>query len=556
MAATIYTTSAANQTSLNHLATTFRTQISTIMAAEKKPAERILAQRDQVEVRRGVYNDTKTNLDALQTALQALISTQANYVTSGLKSTVTPGTTGSTVLTATLGTSTLAADYDFTVTQLAKAQSKASSTFNSADIALGKSGTFWMGGDGTAAVSLTPSDSLTAAATGTVVDGQRELGTGTYSVEVRDSGTIRQFRLVDSDGNAVSISNSAGTAFTSDWQTMTSGTLDTRRGLSLTLSAEGSLGSTDLSYTAKGVSITVSASDTLRTIATNINAANQPQGRDFRASVVGRQLVITGANTGVNHGMIFTDGVGLGFGADLQPAQNALFTVNGMSISRANNTNLTDVVDGATINLASDAEGKSARLGIGTDNSKVVAAMNTMVSKYNATVTHLTNKMAVTSSTSGDTTTYSRGPLAGDLTFRSLRLDLLSKMNRSYTNSGSLKQLGDIGLSFDKDLKLNFDAAAFETALKGSPSDVKALLDTAMGAVEKMISSYTGTSGSLQRSMNSMDEQVQQFDQRIERYNASLKLRETTLINQYTQMQVLLAEYGNTATELGIDISA
>jgi flagellar hook-associated protein 2 len=555
MATTI--TSAANQAALNNLATTFRTQITTIMTAERKPVERVQTQRDQVDVRRGIYTDLKKNLDELQSSLKALISTDDAFTaTPGVKPTVTPGTAGSTVLTATTETTSLAANYDFVVTQLAKAQSKASTTFSSADIALGKSGTFWMGGTGTASASLTATDSVTAATTGSIADGQHELGTGAYSVEVRDTGTTRQFRLVDADGNAVSISNTEGTAFTSGWQTMTDGTFDTRRGLSLAMNSEGALGSTAVSYTAKGVSINISASDTLRNIASNINAASQPLGSDFRASVVGKQLVITGNNTGENHGMIFTDGAGLGFGADLQKAQNALFTVNGMSLSRANNTNLTDVVDGATISLNSDAEGKSARLSIGADNSKVIAAMNSMVSKYNAAFSYLTSKTTVSSTSNGNSTTYTRGALSGDLVFRGLRLDMLNKMNRSYPNSGSLKHLEEIGLSFDKDLKLNLDASKFEAAYKSSPSDVTALLDSVMGGMEKMVSTYTGTSGSLQRNVNSMDDQIKQLDQRIERHNATLLVREASLISQYQQMQTLLADYGRQAQELGIDISA
>jgi flagellar capping protein FliD len=53
-----------------------------------------------------------------------------------------------------------------------------------------------------------------------------------------------------------------------------------------------------------------------------------------------------------------------GFGGALQVAQNAKFQVNGMDVSRASNSNLTDVIDGVTVNLASDAAGKTANLTI------------------------------------------------------------------------------------------------------------------------------------------------------------------------------------------------
>jgi flagellar hook-associated protein 2 len=563
------TTISSVDASIKNLTPTFQTAIKTTIEAESSPLKRTQALKDSMEIRRGVYTDVKSNFDALQSALQALISSQASY---GLnlvsKASVTPNISGTSVLTlGKTSESAIAADYDFTVTKLAKAHSRATAAVSSPDVALNKSGTFWLGGTGTAALQtesspgvysdFVASGSLTAATVSTVASGQRELGSGDYTLQMRESSGVRQFRLVNADGSAVSIRKTDGSLnVTSDWQNMVNGAYDTGRGQILTLSQTGSVENTTFHYTAKGTSITVNSTDTQRIIASAINAAVQPDGHDFRASIVANQLVLTSAQTGVNHAMIYTDNAGLGFNTLLQDAQNAQFTVNGMSVSRASNTNLTDVVDGVTLSLAGDAEGKSARISIGVNTDKASSLMSTFVSKFNAAITHLKDKMATTSKTENGKTTYTRGVLSGETVFSNFRSDMMYRMNRSYTNSGSFKRLEDVGLSFDKDMKLTFDSSKFSEVFKNNTSDVTALLDKGMGEINTMLSRYTGTSGMLTRTLTSLETQGKEYDQRIARYNASLEMRKQALYNQYMGYQAQLIELGNTATMFGIDLGS
>lgn len=552
MANTISSTSI--DASIKNLAPTFQTAIKTIIDSESGPLNRAKAQKDQIEVRRGIYVDMKTNFDALQSAIKALISTDSSYgVKSASKHTIIPGTAGASVISATVTETASAADYDIAVTTLAKAQSKASSAASSPDVALGKSGTFWLGGNGTSSVTATPNDSVSNVVTSTIASGQRELGTGSYTLQVRDSSGVRQFRLVDADGNAVSIRNQSGTNYTNDWQNMSSGAYDTGRGLNLTLNTLGTTTSTSLAYTAAGTSITINPSDTMRNIASAINAASQPDGRDFKASIVANKLVLTGVKTGENHGMLFTDGAGLGFGADLQPAQNAQFTVNGMSVSRASNTNITDLIDGVTLNLASDAEGKTARLSVAASYEKASGLVKAMVDKFNAAVSHLKDKLASTSKIGEDgRTTYTRGPISGDIGISSLRLDMISRLNRNITNSGSLKNLSEIGITFDKDMKLTLDSTKLNDAMKTQFSDVTALLDTAMGDLNTLTSRFAGSSGTLSRTLTSIDDQRKSYEARITKYNENLTIRKQTLYNQYLSFQSQIADYGRTAEWLGM----
>ena len=541
--------------SLLKLAPTFQTAIKAIIESESNPLKKVQTQKDQIDIRRAVYTDVKSNLDSLQSAIQALISSQASFgMNLVAKATVTPGTAGNTVLSVTTSEGAASADYDFsgytgnTGIQLAKAESRASTVSTSADVALNKSGVIWLGGTGVAALGdfTSPSTAVTAAALGTVADGQRELGTGNYSVQIRDSGSERQFRLVNADGSAMSILSTSGSGYTSTWQTFTDGDYDSGRGLKLTLSSSGDVGSTSLPlYTAKGTSITISASDTQRNIAAAINSALQPEGRDFKASIVSNQLVLTGVQSGENHGLLFSDGDNLlGFGAALQIAQNAKFKVNGMDVSRSSNTNLTDVVDGVTLNLSSDAEGKTARLSVSASSDKATGLMTTLVSKFNTTFTHLSQKLASTSKTEGEKTTYTRGALSGDSTLSSFRNDMYFRMNRSYTNNGSFTRLEEVGLSFDKDMKLTFDSTKFNDALKNHSTDLTALLDTGLGEINSLVSRFSGSTGMASNTLAALDQQRASYDKRIAKYNEVLTARKQVLFNQYLGYQNQLTDYG------------
>ena len=116
-------------TSIKSLAPSFQTAIKAIIDSESAPLKRVQEQKDRIDVRRGIYTDVKANFDSLQSALQALISTQSAYgMKVASKVLVTPSTAGATVLSATSAESAAAAEYDISVTQLAKAQSKSTTT--------------------------------------------------------------------------------------------------------------------------------------------------------------------------------------------------------------------------------------------------------------------------------------------------------------------------------------------------------------------------------------------------------------------------------------------
>lgn len=530
-------------TTITGLNTYFSDLITSLMAIERQSLTRLEQEKNTISLKRGVYADLQIKLNSLQTATRSLISSNAFFaLTLGRSVNVVNAPSGKTVISASVSSTAVVGEYDFEVTTLARAERKASAAQSSADQALGKSGTIWLGGDDHPAAEVTPNTTISEVGTAAVGEGLRELGTGNYIVETRnDNGTL-QFRLKDSDGNVVAIADnsSGGNTLTTSWQTITAGTYDTQRGLTITFTGSADDATTIISYTARGVAVTVEESDSLINIASKINEALQPQGRDLTATVVGTQLVFTAAYTGTNHTMIYSlaDGLDLGTFTTLQTAANAAFTVNNIEFTRQSNSNLSDVIYGVSLNLAADAEGNSATLVVGKSVSTATSTIENFISQMNTVLSYLEEKTSVTKQSDG---TFTRGVLADESVFNELRSQLLSALISSTSISGEYQSLREIGLTVGDNLLLSVsDASKLEEALKANYEDVVGLFDEVMGQVDTLLNRFVGTNSYMNTAMNLFDDQILGLNYQIDYENERLADKEQSLISQYSQMQAQL----------------
>ena len=558
------------------LSSIFKNTIDYVMAWEEQPLKRLQVQRDDLELRRDGYNEIQDKLEALQSSVRSLLSSSGYYKLGAYNRTaeVTPGTADATVATATATSAAVVGSYELSVTTRATAYVHASDAQASAVDALGKSGTLILGGDGTAVASVTtPANIATAASTSTVASGLTELGEDEYTIETRwldgvVDGT-KQFRVVDKDGEVVAVADkdASDDSTTTAWQTLESGDFDTKRGLTITFAnvASGDVGnSAVIDYQSAGTSITVATSDSLADIAEKINDATQPDGRDIRASVVGTQLVLTGP-TGVNNQINYTDnGVGLNL-AQIQAGTNASFTVNSIAFSTESNTSLTNVIYGVTLNLAADAEGKTATIDVQQDNEAAQSAVEEFVTSFNEAITYIDEHSAVTQEDDG---TYSRGALSTDTVFTELRSKLFYRTLEIYSNSGDFSVLSDIGISLDDDaeggaLRLAVvDSSKLEEAIESNYSDLTTLLDEVMDGLDTDLDNYTGASGYVTATASSMTTEWFDLSEDIQDEQIRLIDRREELETQYAQMQAQILEmqytfqswqgiYGSTMSLLG-----
>jgi flagellar hook-associated protein 2 len=531
-------------TTIGSLDTYFINLINDLMLIERQPVERLKMERSTVDQTRAAFSDADAKLDALQDKVQALISSDVFYdLTAGRSTSVINRPADATIFSATASSGAVPGQYDVSVTRLAKAQREVSAVQDSIDTPLEMTGTFWLGGSGAAAVGGS-SASLAGSDTAATAAGSRELGSGDYKVEIRSYEGKLQFRVKNADGEAVAVDdkNASDNSLTSGWQDLAPGeTFDTRRGFTFTFSGSPAPGETTLQYTAAGIGVAIAAEDTLIRIAQKLNAAAQPEGRELAASVVGKQLVLTAAHTGTRHTMLFsTDGLAkLGSFTNVQAAQDAFFNVNGIDFGdRQSNTNLTDVIHGITLDLADDAEGKSASLLVKEDYSEAMEAVEAFVDQFNEVIGYLALKTGVEKV--GDRQ-YQRGILADETIFSDLRVDLIDTFSRNTSASGLYKNLRALGLEIGEDLKASFiDKSKFETALKTQRGEVVSLLDQVMRNLDAKLARFTGDSGFLDGALDTYASRLNDIDAEIKDLDARLLERQQYYVDQYSQLQAQL----------------
>ncbi len=311
------------------------------------------------------------------------------------------------------------------------------------------------------------------------------------------------------------------------------------------------------SFTLNGATITVGASDNLNSLAAAINSQTYASGQEVKASVVDRRLVIAAQHSGTAAALTAADTSGtvlrsLGVldaggafaAANQQTATDALFYVDGVPVTRSQNSSLTDVIDGVTVNLAADAVGKAATLTVSADTSPARAAVDKFVSQFNLATGYLQAKTGVVSLTDGDKPTYSRGILANDTVFGGLRDKLYFNFMSDVANSGALRNLRDIGLALDDNLQATvIDSAKLEAALSSNLDNAAPLLDAIASRLDELLGGYTGvTTGYLDRSVANFEVQLTETNAAIADMNVRLADKEDLLQRQFGEMQAVLIE--------------
>ncbi len=544
--------------------------VTQAMAYYQRNYQLIEAQLDQLNTTRSLYTSLQSRLDDLDNVVDSLAASSSSVF--GSKTATSSDTD---VVTATATSLASEGTYSISIQTLARAHQVRSEQQLYIDQALGLSGTFVIGGLQNRAVSnlVTVANTVDDFGVGTsITSGQKELGSGTYYVEVRDNGGTWEFRLVDEDGQAVSIAsvNDAST-FTSGWQSLSAvagQTYDTGRGLTITFGTgtftEGwrGNGAASVRYDAQGATITVDTNDTLVDIASAINNGTYAEGNEVTATVVDRHLVLTAANTGTRHQIVASDisgtvlsgtgssGLGIlgdggtgdvdtsdGFLVTLQQAVDASFTVNGISITRQSNTGLTDIIRGVTLNLLDEGTNATADLTIAADTETVTNTINDFISKFNDLIDYLKTQ---TDTTSTSSTTYTRGGLADEPTFYRLRLSLITDLIRSVDTlpAGDPTSLSEIGITFDDNLHLVIsDSGALNEALSSNFEGVANLFDALMDRLSSRLDPYTRTVDSLMdRLIENIDNQIEDTNETLDRMEERMELQEASLRRQYTAL--------------------
>jgi flagellar hook-associated protein 2 len=147
-------------------------------------------------------------------------------------------------------------------------------------------------------------------------------------------------------------------------------------------------------------------------------------------------------------------------------AQNALLTIDGISVSKASNT-ITDAIQGVTLNLAKTNVGTPTTLTVAQNTQGTMQAVQTFVTAYNSLQSTLGNL------TKYDATTNTASVLTGDSTVRLIQSQIVGVIGNSVKGlSDSLNTLAQVGVSLQADGTLSLDTSKLTAAINANGSAV------------------------------------------------------------------------------------
>lgn len=315
------------------------------------------------------------------------------------------------------------------------------------------------------------------------------------------------------------------------------------------------------------IDITIDATNnSLSGIRNAINNANAGVSASIVNDGTNQRLVLTSKTLGSNGAISVTatdSGSGGTFalsGLDstslvqLQAADDAKFSVNGLAVTRSTNS-VSDVVTGLTLNLG---KAGSSTITVSKDNSTAVNAITAFVTAYNAVVSQNSSLTAYDASTKKDSI------LTGDSTVRSIQDKLASLIGASVSNvAGGLSHLSDVGLSLQKDGTLALDTAKLTLALNDSTKDVGSLFSqTTTGntgiAVQfnTWLTSATGSTGIIANRVNGMNASIGDLEDQRDALTSRLTLIEARYRSQYSALDALISNMNSTSTYLEQQLAA
>lgn len=390
-------------------------------------------------------------------------------------------------------------------------------SLQSAAQALSQSSTFTSRGITSTDIGVISGSATTAAAT------------GNYNITVDQ---IAKYNTLRSDA-----------AFTSTSDTLNHGTLSIKVG------------------TANAVDIEIDATNnSLTGIRNAINSSNAGVTASIVNDGTNQRLVLTSKNLGSSGAINVTatdSGSGGTFGlssldstalVELQGADDAEFTVNGLSVTRSSNS-VSDVVEGLTLVLG---KAGSSTITVTKDTATVVSAVTDFVTAYNAVVAQ--NK----SLTAYDATSKTASILAGDSTLRAIQTKMASLTQSSVSGlSGGLSRMSDLGISLQRDGTLQLNTAKLTQALNDPDKDVGALFtqttDGNKGIAAQFndwINQAVTNDGLLDSRITSLGKSIDALDDRRTAISDRLVLVEARYRAQYSALDTLISSMSQTSTFL------
>jgi flagellar hook-associated protein 2 len=235
-----------------------------------------------------------------------------------------------------------------------------------------------------------------------------------------------------------------------------------------------------------------------------------------------------------------------------QTAQDAVIYIDGNKVTNSSNE-FKNVIEDVTITAKKENLGSPATLSVSQDEESGTKLINEFVDGFNALVNNLTGLGAP-----------KQGRLAFDPNLRQVKQQLTNLVIDNVSGlTGGLDSLSKIGIDITRTGTLEVSSASSTSlssgkdrladALENNLSEVGEIFASTNGVATSMtdiISTYTGTSGTLTQRQSSLNEQLSGITLEYENLEAYLRNYEDTLRKRFTFLDNTIAQYNATGTYL------
>ena len=165
-------------------------------------------------------------------------------------------------------------------------------------------------------------------------------------------------------------------------------------------------------------------------------------------------------------------------------AQDTKATVNGIAVTASSNS-ISEAIQGVTLNVLKTG---SSTLAISKDSGALKTNLGSFVKAYNDLDKAMKDMMSY------DPETKRAGVLQGDFTTQSIQSQLRRMMGAEIPGlTGSLTNLSQVGITFDKTGQLSLDGGKLQKAIDNNFSDIAALFSSMGTATDSMVSFVSST---------------------------------------------------------------
>lgn len=537
--------------------------ISQLMSLERAPITRLQSKVKSL-------NESRDVVRSLRTTLQTLRNRAQDFRLTNLFSQFKAASSAESVLTATVsGESPVSGAYTVNVTQLASATSASSSAKLGAAIntgvALNSSGISTEISEGTFTIngvqfSVNPAtDSLTS-----IINA---INASSAGVTASYNATTDVLTIANTAANDTSIINFGATGDTSNLLSVlavSGATQSTNTNGSTEVSSTRNLGAinpgnvlntvpfgggaiTAGNFKINGVSISIDPTvDSLSDVLGRINDSDAGVTASYDSSTDTIRVV---SDTLGSRTISFQGGTSnfltvVNLASATQTAgSDSKFTINGGPEITRNSNEVADAIGGVTLRLLSTG---TSTVTVSVDDDAIVEDVNKFIKAFNDAISAIRDQVG------------GKGPLAGDSAFQQIEDYLRGNVfNQVSGISGTYRSLVDIGIdtgdSFDSSTvsPLQLDEDAFRAALRSNRSNVRDIFsNTGRTGIADLIFDYldeaTSSTGYLNervKSNGSIDQQIQDLNDRIQRMEDRLKDKERRLRAQFTKLETMASQF-------------